>query len=54
MLAYSLNHLLLLLSASGDKLKIIGRGNFLIRLDDTKDMVVQALIAQIIVLSLRS
>jgi hypothetical protein len=27
------------LTASGDKLKIIGRGNFLIRLDNTKDMV---------------
>jgi predicted aspartyl protease len=37
------------LTASGDKLKIIGRGNFLMRLDDTKDMVVQALVAQITV-----
>ena len=27
------------LTASGDKLKILGRGNFLMRLDDTKDMV---------------
>jgi hypothetical protein len=30
-------------------LKIIGRGTFLMRLDDTKDMVVQALVAQITV-----
>jgi hypothetical protein len=37
------------LTASGDKLKILGRGNFLMRLDDTKDMVVQALVAQITV-----
>ena len=37
------------LTASGDKLKIVGRGNFLKRLDDTKDMVVQALLAQITV-----
>jgi hypothetical protein len=37
------------LIASGDKLKILGRGNFLMRLDDTKDMVVQALVAQITV-----
>jgi hypothetical protein len=35
------------LTAIGDKLKILGRGNFLMRLDDTKDMVVQALVAQI-------
>jgi hypothetical protein len=28
-------------------LLILGRGNFLMRLDDTKDMVVQALVAQI-------
>jgi predicted aspartyl protease len=27
------------LTANGDKLKILGRGNFLMRLDDTKDMV---------------
>jgi hypothetical protein len=33
----------------GDKLKILDRGNFLMRLDDTKDMVVQALVAQITV-----
>jgi hypothetical protein len=33
-------------TATGDKLKILGRGNFLMRLDDTKDMVVQALVAQ--------
>jgi hypothetical protein len=32
------------LTASGDKLKILGRGNFLMRLDDAKDMVVQALV----------
>ena len=37
------------LTVSGDKLKILGRGNFLMRLDDTKDMVVQALVAQITV-----
>jgi hypothetical protein len=37
------------LTASGDKLKILGRGNFLMRLDDTKDVVVQALVAQITV-----
>ena len=37
------------LTASGDKLKILGRGNFLMRLDDAKDMVVQALVAQITV-----
>jgi hypothetical protein len=37
------------LTASSDKLKILGRGNFLMRLDDTKDMVVQALVAQITV-----
>ena len=37
------------LTASGDKLKILGRGNFLMRLDDTKDMVVQALVAHITV-----
>jgi predicted aspartyl protease len=37
------------LTATGDKLKIVGRGNFLMRLDDTKDMVVQALVAQITV-----
>ena len=37
------------LTASGDKLKILGRCNFLMRLDDTKDMVVQALVAQITV-----
>jgi hypothetical protein len=37
------------LTASGDKLKIVGRGNFLVRLDDTKDMAVQALVAQITV-----
>jgi hypothetical protein len=29
--------------------QILGRGNFLMRLDDTKDMVVQALVAQITV-----
>jgi hypothetical protein len=37
------------LTAGGDKLKILGRSNFLMRLDDTKDMVVQALVAQITV-----
>jgi hypothetical protein len=37
------------LTASGDKLKILGRGNYLMRLDDTQDMVVQALVAQITV-----
>jgi hypothetical protein len=37
------------LTASGDKLTILGRGNFLMRLDDTQDMVVQALVAQITV-----
>ena len=37
------------LTASGDKLKILGRSNFLMRLDDTKDKVVQALVAQITV-----
>jgi hypothetical protein len=37
------------LTASGDKLKILGRGNFLMRLDGTKDMVVQPLVAQITV-----
>ena len=37
------------LTASGDQLKILGRGNFLKGLDDTKDMVVETLIAQITV-----
>jgi hypothetical protein len=37
------------LTVSGDKLKILCRGNFLMRLDDTKDIVVQALVAQITV-----
>ena len=37
------------LTASGDKLNILGRGNFLMRLNDTKDMVVHALVAQITV-----
>jgi hypothetical protein len=37
------------LITTGDKLKIVGRGNFLMRLDDTKDIVVQALVAQITV-----
>ena len=37
------------LITTGDKLKIVGRGNFLMRLDDTKDMVVQVLVAQITV-----
>ena len=37
------------LTVSGDKLKILGRGNFLMRLHDTKYMVVQALVAQITV-----
>jgi hypothetical protein len=37
------------LTASGDRLNILGRGNFLMRLNDTKDMVVHALVAQITV-----
>jgi hypothetical protein len=37
------------LTARSDKLKTLGRDNFLMRLDDTKDMVVQAIVAQITV-----